>query len=180
LKLTPANIIISRTDSIGDVVLTLPLAAVLKQHFPQAKIAFIGRAYTRPVIEACKYVDAFIDKEDFLQGPVTVCGQTPDTILHVLPDAAIGIDDVELALLAAFIRRGQALDDLCSRDAGAQQLEALAAIVRVHERLGRERADAALRMRAERAGGEEARRDGDAECAAPRIARDDGPRHAPR
>src|SRR6266850_1306149 len=98
----------------------------------------------------------------------------------VLPDAAIGIDDVELALLAAFIRRGQALDDLCSWDAGAQELEALAAIVRVDQRLGRERADAALRMRAERAGGEEARRDGDAERAARRIARDDGPRHAPR
>ncbi|HSC38430.1 MAG TPA: glycosyltransferase family 9 protein [Chitinophagaceae bacterium] len=98
MKLTPANIIISRTDSIGDVVLTLPLAAVLKQHFPQARIAFIGRAYTRPVIEACKYVDAFIDKEAFLHGPVTVCGQTPDTILHVLPDAAIAFRARQLGI----------------------------------------------------------------------------------
>ncbi|HEY4151654.1 MAG TPA: glycosyltransferase family 9 protein [Chitinophagaceae bacterium] len=89
MNLHPANIIISRTDSIGDVVLTLPLAAVLKKHFPEATIAFIGKGYTRPVIEACKYVDAFIDKEAFLQEPVTVCGQAPDTLLHVLPDPAI-------------------------------------------------------------------------------------------
>ena len=98
MKLTPANIIISRTDSIGDVVLTLPLAAVLKQHFPQAKIAFIGKAYTRPVIEACKYVDAFIDRDAFLHGPVTVCGQAPDTILHVLPDAAIAFRARQLGI----------------------------------------------------------------------------------
>lgn len=98
MNLTPANIIISRTDSIGDVVLTLPLAAVLKKHFPSAKIAFIGKSYTRPVINACRYVDAFIDKEAFLSGPVTVCGQAPDTILHVLPDAAIAARALQLRI----------------------------------------------------------------------------------
>ena len=34
------NIIISRTDNIGDVVLTLPLAGILKENFPKAKVYF--------------------------------------------------------------------------------------------------------------------------------------------
>jgi len=94
----PANIIISRTDSIGDVVLTLPMAAILKQYFPSAKIGFIGRAYTRPVILACEYVDEFIDREDFLTGKTTICGQVPDTIIHVFPDAAIAIKAFKLGV----------------------------------------------------------------------------------
>lgn len=80
-----SNIIISRTDSIGDVVLTLPMAAVLKEHFPKIKVAFMGKAYTRPVIEACKYVDEFIDVHDFLTKKVTVKGEKPAAIIHVLP-----------------------------------------------------------------------------------------------
>jgi len=82
---TPNNIIISRTDSIGDVVLTLPVATVLKKHFPGIKIAFMGKAYTRPVIEACTSVDLFIDVTDFMTRQVTIFGEKPAAIVHVLP-----------------------------------------------------------------------------------------------
>jgi heptosyltransferase III len=85
LKNIPQNIIISRTDSIGDVVLTLPMAAVLKQHFPGITIGFMGKNYTRPVIEACKYVDEFIDVDDFMQNKVLLKGQAPQCIVHVFP-----------------------------------------------------------------------------------------------
>ena len=54
------RILISRTDSIGDVVLTLPVAGILKQTFPGCTIIFLGREYTRAVIEACAYVDQFV------------------------------------------------------------------------------------------------------------------------
>lgn len=86
---TPNNIIISRTDSIGDVVLTLPVATVLKKHFPGIKIAFMGKAYTRPVIEACTSVDQFIDVVDFITTEITIFGEKPEAIVHVLPVAKI-------------------------------------------------------------------------------------------
>ena len=54
------RILISRTDSIGDVVLTLPVAGILKQTFPGCTIIFLGREYTRAVIEACDHVDQFV------------------------------------------------------------------------------------------------------------------------
>ncbi|HSU49209.1 MAG TPA: glycosyltransferase family 9 protein [Segetibacter sp.] len=85
----PTNIIISRTDSIGDVVLTLPVTTVLKKHFPTMKIAFMGKAYTRPVIEACTSIDLFIDVTDFMMGEVTIFGEKPQAIIHVLPLAKI-------------------------------------------------------------------------------------------
>ena len=81
----PQHIIISRTDSIGDVVLTLPMAAVLKKYYPSITIAFMGKSYTRAVIEACKYVDAFMDVQDFLTTEVLINGSKPDAIIHVLP-----------------------------------------------------------------------------------------------
>ena len=39
------SILISRADSIGDVVLTLPMAGVLKQILPGVKIIFLGKNY---------------------------------------------------------------------------------------------------------------------------------------
>ncbi len=89
IPLRPQNIVISRTDSIGDVVLTLPMAGLLKKLFPGIYIGFIGRNYTRPVIEACSHVDEFIDRQEFLAVPVLLRGNTPDCIIHVFPDAAI-------------------------------------------------------------------------------------------
>ena len=53
----PKNIVISRTDSIGDVILTLPLAGILKAKFPNTKIIFLGNTYTKPIINCCEHVD---------------------------------------------------------------------------------------------------------------------------
>jgi ADP-heptose:LPS heptosyltransferase len=94
----PHTILISRTDSIGDVVLTLPVAAVLKQYFPQVTIGFMGKKYTRPVIEACKYVDQFVDVEDFMQNKPLLNGEPPQCIIHVLPAPMIAKRALQLGI----------------------------------------------------------------------------------
>ncbi|MDD5272937.1 MAG: glycosyltransferase family 9 protein [Methylovulum sp.] len=94
----PSNIIISRTDSLGDVVLTLPVAAVLKQHFPNMIIGFIGTAYTQAIIESCPHIDVFIDKDDFLTHPVTLMGEKPQCLMHILPRANIAKRAKELQI----------------------------------------------------------------------------------
>ncbi|CAN5195783.1 glycosyltransferase family 9 protein [soil metagenome] len=81
----PNNIIISRADSIGDVVLTLPVATILKKYFPHIKIAFLGKAYTRSVIEACTSIDLFIDADAFMTEEIKIFGEKPEAIIHVLP-----------------------------------------------------------------------------------------------
>ena len=85
----PSNVIISRTDSIGDVVLCLPVAALLKQHFPNMIVGFLGTSYTKTIIECCPYIDVFIDQDDFLTKPVTLLGEKPQCILHVLPRSTL-------------------------------------------------------------------------------------------
>ena len=87
MKKAPEHIIISRTDGIGDVILTLPLAAALKVLFPKVKISFLGKSYTKSIINACIYVDDFIDWDE-------IGGNDPakmleacaaDTIFHAFP-----------------------------------------------------------------------------------------------
>jgi len=58
------HIVISRTDGIGDVILTLPIAGVLKRHFPSCKVSFLGRAYTEAVVSHCEHVDTFISWDE--------------------------------------------------------------------------------------------------------------------
>lgn len=64
---TRQRILLSRTDSIGDVILTLPMAGVLKANFPECEILFLGRTYTRAVIELSEHVDQFINYDDLLK-----------------------------------------------------------------------------------------------------------------
>ncbi|HAW50812.1 MAG TPA: glycosyl transferase family 9 [Flavobacteriales bacterium] len=58
------RILLSRTDSIGDVVLTLPMAGMIKKHLPESEIHFLGRSYTSPVVACSGHVDHFHNFDD--------------------------------------------------------------------------------------------------------------------
>lgn len=87
----PSHIVISRTDSIGDVILTLPLAGYIKQLYPKTKISFLGKSYTQPIINACEHIDAFINRDELMQGDVQSHFKAlqADAMVHVFPDKAI-------------------------------------------------------------------------------------------
>ncbi len=53
----PKNLLIVRTDRIGDVILSLPLAGIIKKHFPDCKITFLLRKYTKSLAEHHKFID---------------------------------------------------------------------------------------------------------------------------
>jgi len=50
-ELKPQKILICRTDKIGDVILTFPVITALRKTFPQARIGYLCREYTRKVLE---------------------------------------------------------------------------------------------------------------------------------
>ena len=56
----PENLLIVRTDRIGDVVLALPLAGIVKKHYPDCKISFLLREYTKHLVEEHPAVDEII------------------------------------------------------------------------------------------------------------------------
>jgi heptosyltransferase-3 len=78
------RIIISRTDSLGDVILTLPMAGILKKYFPDSKIIFLGTKYSKPLIDACEFVDEFLDWGEIKRRKDNKDFQA-DIILHVFP-----------------------------------------------------------------------------------------------
>jgi heptosyltransferase-3 len=85
------HILISRTDAIGDVILTLPMAGYLKQIYPKAKVSFLGTAYTAPLIECSAFIDEFINYSQLLSLSETeqadcLKGKNIDAIVHVLPN----------------------------------------------------------------------------------------------
>jgi ADP-heptose:LPS heptosyltransferase len=65
VDLSGKTIVISRTDSIGDVILTLPLCGWLKKQFPTVKIIFLGKYYTVDVLKCSPYIDEIIRLEDW-------------------------------------------------------------------------------------------------------------------
>ena len=88
--------LISRTDAIGDVVLTLPVAGRLKQLFPGCRVVFIGRAYTAPVAAACPWVDEVLDFDELKKLPAAaqvgaLRGYGAAAIVHVFPNRALAV-----------------------------------------------------------------------------------------
>ncbi|HWP81878.1 MAG TPA: glycosyltransferase family 9 protein [Bacteroidota bacterium] len=48
---SPTNILVVRTDRIGDVILSLPMVSALRAAFPTARISMLLRSYTMPLAE---------------------------------------------------------------------------------------------------------------------------------
>ncbi len=55
------HFIISQIKNIGDVILCLPLASLLKQAIPSCKITLLAQAYTFPIANNCPDIDSVID-----------------------------------------------------------------------------------------------------------------------
>jgi len=90
IDLTNKTVVISRTDSIGDVILTLPMCAWLKAKFPTVKIVFFSKSYTLEVLRCYPFIDEVIcidewsdfpfDKQKFLLSEIKA-----HAFIHVFP-----------------------------------------------------------------------------------------------
>ena len=56
----PKNLLIVRTDRIGDVVLSLPIAGLVKKKYPDCRITFLLRSYTKALAANNPYVDEIL------------------------------------------------------------------------------------------------------------------------
>src|SRR5579885_3486378 len=88
------TIIISRTDNIGDVMLTLPLAGLIRQKFAEATILFLAKKYIRPIVEGCEHINKFIDWDELKSLPSEdqlsrLKSFNADVILHIFPNPEV-------------------------------------------------------------------------------------------
>jgi ADP-heptose:LPS heptosyltransferase len=85
--LSSKHILICRTDNIGDAVLTLPMAARLKQILPGVKISFLCRAYVAQVVYYSNSVDEVIELESIADDPAAYFAASDiDTVIMAQPD----------------------------------------------------------------------------------------------
>lgn len=70
MKTAASKVLIIRSDRIGDVVLTLPMAEVLKRD-GNAEVWFMGRDYTAGLIKSSPFVDGFLSRDEFDGGSIS-------------------------------------------------------------------------------------------------------------
>lgn len=97
------SIVISRTDRIGDVVLTLPVFSVLRKACPQAKLIAHVRSYTAPLLDGHPDVDEILlDDQDGTPLPFL---DLVRELRVIKPDAAILVHPAGRAVAACWLAR---------------------------------------------------------------------------
>jgi ADP-heptose:LPS heptosyltransferase len=81
-----SRVLICRTDNIGDVVLTLPLAGYLKQRMPGVRVDFLVRAYAAPVVRQCRFVDRVLALEEQDDAARLFAEGGYDTVIFAFPN----------------------------------------------------------------------------------------------
>ena len=94
IDLNNKTVVISRTDSIGDVMLTLPICSWIKESFPSSKLIFLCRNYTLPIVECFPMVDEIHSYDELelltVQGRVeAIRAWKADVFIHVFPHKEI-------------------------------------------------------------------------------------------
>lgn len=56
----PKNLLLIRSDRIGDVILSLPLAEIIKKHYPHCRITFLLRDYTKDLAQSNPFIDEIL------------------------------------------------------------------------------------------------------------------------
>lgn len=88
------HIVLARTDNIGDMLLSFPVAARIKKIHPDYKISVIAREYVRELVKACPDIDQFIAYESLLELGDVAAGerlkqQHIDSIILMRPEASL-------------------------------------------------------------------------------------------
>jgi heptosyltransferase III len=93
----PKNILIVRTDRIGDLVLTLPLAGLIKKQYKNCKVTFLVPEYTKNIVSSHPFIDDVIvlnesnGKIDFAENLKIIKSKKFDTCIVARPIFVISL-----------------------------------------------------------------------------------------
>jgi ADP-heptose:LPS heptosyltransferase len=82
-------IVIAEPHQLGDVLLTFPMAGVIKRRWPHSRIYLASLPLARPLIEASSFVDGFLDCREVIRDPATLRRIGADIFLNPFPDLAL-------------------------------------------------------------------------------------------
>lgn len=88
--LTPTSelrrILIARTDDLGDVILTLPLAVAIKKRLPEVELTFLVRPYISHLVERIAEIDRTITLPETGRAGEIFRQEKPDAIIFAWPE----------------------------------------------------------------------------------------------
>ncbi len=90
MKKRPAVFAICQPNALGDVVSCLPMACAIKRELPGSTVYFIGRPYSRPLIETSIWIDHYLDAEEMLAHPSMLVEQGIEVFLNPYLQAKFG------------------------------------------------------------------------------------------
>lgn len=88
MNLNGKRIVIAKTNHIGDVVISLPMAGLIKEHYPKARVIFINRAEVCDISRLCRDVDETYDWNEIIKthDPVSALkALKADIFIHTNP-----------------------------------------------------------------------------------------------
>ncbi len=99
----PKNVLIVRTDRIGDVILSLPLAGIIKKNYPECKVTFLIRDYTKNLVEDNPFIDDVLILQES-SGRLLI-RKNIKKIAGQLYDAAVVVNTTFLTAFIVFMSR---------------------------------------------------------------------------
>jgi len=94
--LTPTEdlrrILVTRTDGLGDVIVTLPIAVALKRRLPDVEVAFLVRPYTAPIVRRVAEIDQVLTISEMRRGLHMMRLYKPDAIIFAKPDPKLALE----------------------------------------------------------------------------------------
>ena len=96
--LTPTDklrrILVARTDGLGDVIVTLPIAMMLKERLPNVEISFLVTPYTAPIVQRIGVVDEVLTITQMRRGLHLFKIYKPDAVIFAKPDFRLALEAV--------------------------------------------------------------------------------------
>jgi len=86
----PKVVAIAQPANLGDVISCMPMAGIIKQRWPNAKVILIGRPYTQVLVEACANFDEFLDVDEVLTRPEVLKERGVDVFVNPFLVEALG------------------------------------------------------------------------------------------
>ncbi|MCB9215422.1 MAG: glycosyltransferase family 9 protein [Ignavibacteria bacterium] len=96
LGLTPLSeiqrILISRTDELGDVILTLPLSVAIRKELPDVHLSFLVRPYISHLVHRIREVDQAFTLPPSEKGTEIFREYKPDAIIFAKPEFRLALE----------------------------------------------------------------------------------------
>lgn len=89
LRTPPSRIAIALGPHMGDGISCLPMAGLLKAHWPQTRITCIAPAKFLAVFEACEHFDDFLDTESVVADASVLNTRGVNVLLNPFPDLEV-------------------------------------------------------------------------------------------